>query len=48
MTNDMGDAVHMGKSRHTWFLWGNLKEKGHMENIGVVGGRMLLKGILKR
>lgn len=31
----------------TEFLWGNLKEEGYLENLGV-DGRGLLKQILKK
>ena len=29
------------------FCWGNLKEKGHLEDLGV-GGRVILKYILNK
>jgi len=32
---------------HTGFWWGNLRERDHLEGIGV-GGRIILKCLFKR
>jgi len=34
------------RSVHTGSLWGNLKERNHLEDIGIKG-RIMLKGILQ-
>jgi hypothetical protein len=33
--------------RHTGFWWGNLKERGHVEDVGI-DGRVILKWILRK
>jgi len=33
--------------RHTGFWWGNLKERGHVEDLGV-DGRIILQWIFKK
>jgi hypothetical protein len=44
----MGNAVVLKQKAevHTGFWWGNLKERDHLENLGV-DGRAILKWILK-
>jgi hypothetical protein len=32
---------------HTGFCWGNLRERGHMEDLGV-NGKIILNWIFKR
>jgi hypothetical protein len=49
MKDVMGEACSTcgGEERlHTGFWWGNLKEKGHLEELGV-GEILMLKWILK-
>jgi len=32
---------------HTWFCWGDLRERDHLEDLGV-DGRIILKWIFKK
>ena len=47
----MGLAVHVacmeGKEMHTDWLWRNLKERNHLDNLGFYS-RIMLKWILKK
>jgi hypothetical protein len=45
---EWGGRFVWGRRRmHAGFWWGNLKERGHFENLGV-DGKMILKCILKK
>jgi hypothetical protein len=42
-----GHVVRMGKEEaYTWFLWGNLKERVHLGDLGV-DGRIILRLIFR-
>jgi hypothetical protein len=33
---------------HTGFWWGDVRERDHLEDVSVVGGRIILKQIFKK
>jgi hypothetical protein len=49
---DLGDGTghvtHMGREEvHTWFWWGNLRKRDHLEDLGV-GDRIILKCVFRK
>jgi hypothetical protein len=37
----------MGDIRDAWFLWGDLMERGHLENLGI-NGKIMLEWAFKK
>jgi hypothetical protein len=45
---EVGHVVRMGEKRvNTGFWWGNMRERGHLEDPGV-DGRIMLKWIFRK